>query len=96
VPSLTPSCGPAEGASKVYSISLRDGSPFVQQYFQGPSSTSRTAATKAPGIAGEVNAQLFNSIAFNAQTVSLSIRQNYPVYWRERRSDEEAPIPQSH
>ncbi len=93
-PSGAAVCTPTEGSGKLYALNLDDGRPGIASFAADSDGDSRSIATNAPGIPGEVNGVTTNTLGVNADTLTVQVVPYYRVYWRERRGDEEKPVPQ--
>jgi hypothetical protein len=91
IPPTNAACGiPAQGSGNLYGVNLLDSRPYLPASLSA-SSSSRSTALPASGIPGEVTAQTATTLGVSTSTFSITTRQNYPVYWRERRGDDEPP-----
>ncbi|MDB5986658.1 MAG: hypothetical protein JWR16_1711 [Nevskia sp.] len=93
-PSGANACVPSEGSAKLYGLSLDDGRPTIALFSADADGDSRSASAAAPGMPGEINGLTTSTLGVNAQTLDVQVVPFYRVYWRERRGDEEKPVPQ--
>ncbi|MGH8457246.1 MAG: pilus assembly protein, partial [Stenotrophobium sp.] len=92
-PSGATTCKPPEGGGNLYAVNISDSTPSASSSItSGGTARSRTAA--APGLPGELGMAGVTSALASGEIVSTSVRKYYPAYWRERRGDEETPVPQ--
>ncbi|WP_420466804.1 pilus assembly protein [Panacagrimonas sp.] len=84
-------CAPQEGRNRVYGVSLADSRPLVDRFINDADNDGRSSDGGAPGLAGEINTLATNTISANTQTLEARSPRYYPVYWRERRGDDETP-----
>lgn len=84
-------CEPNEGTNRLYGVSLADSRPLVQDFIADNDNDRRSTDGGVPGLAGEINTLASNTIAANTQTLEARSPRYYPVYWRERRGDDETP-----
>ena len=87
--SATASCTPSEGSSKIYGVSLLDSHPTAASFINDGDGSARSQDSATPGLPGEFNALTASAAAVNAQALSLPTTGPTPVYWRERRGDDE-------
>jgi hypothetical protein len=92
IPPTNAACGlPAPGSGNIYGVSLTDSHPSVPSFIAANASSPRSTPVSAAGIPGEVTAQTVNDVGYSTNTLVTSTQLNYPVYWRERRGDDETP-----
>ena len=84
-------CIPDEGSNRVYGVSLADSRPLVQAFIADGDTDQRSTDGGTPGLSGELNTIATSTIAANTQTLEARSPRYYPVYWRERRGDDETP-----
>ncbi|MCC2655064.1 MAG: hypothetical protein K0Q76_172 [Panacagrimonas sp.] len=84
-------CVPDEGRSRLYGISLADSRPVVQPFIADTDADKRSTDGGVPGLSGELNTVATSAIAANTHTLEARSPRYYPVYWRERRGDDETP-----
>jgi type IV pilus assembly protein PilY1 len=84
-------CEPNEGTNRLYGVSLADSRPLVQDFIADNDGDKRSTDGGVPGLSGEINTLASNTIAANTQTLEARSPRYYPVYWRERRGDDETP-----
>ena len=84
-------CAPQEGRNRLYGVSLADSRPLVDPFIHDSDSDLRSTDGGTPGLAGEVNTLATNTISANTSTLEARSPRYYPVYWRERRGDDETP-----
>ncbi len=82
-------CAPEEGSNRLYGVSLADSRPVINDFIDDSDGDKRSTDGGSPGLAGEVNSLASNSIAANTMTLEARSPRYYPVYWRERRGDDE-------
>lgn len=87
----TRNCEPDEGTNRLYGVSLADSRPLVQAFMADGDNDRRSTDGGTPGLAGEINTLATSNIAANTQTLEARSPRYYPVYWRERRGDDETP-----
>jgi hypothetical protein len=84
-------CVPDEGRSRLYGVSLADSRPVVQTFIADNDLDKRSTDGGVPGLSGELNTVATSAIAANTKTLEARSPRYYPVYWRERRGDDETP-----
>ena len=84
-------CEPQEGNNRIYGLALSDSRPVVSNFIDDGDTDKRSTDGGTPGFAGEVNSIASNAVAANTLTLEARSPRYYPVYWRERRGDEETP-----
>ena len=84
-------CEPEEGSSRLYGVSLKDSRPVVTEFVNDGDGDSRSTDGGRPGLAGQINSLSGVAIAANNAAVLTQGARYYPVYWRERRGDDESP-----
>lgn len=85
------SCEPDEGTNRLYGVSLADSRPLVSGFIGDGDNEQRSTDGGTPGLPGELNTLATNTLAANTQTLEARSPRYYPVYWRERRGDDETP-----
>lgn len=84
-------CSPQEGTNRLYGVSLVDSHPTIPALIADADSDLRSTDGGVPGLSGEVGTLATNTIAANTRTLEAKGKRYYPVYWRERRGDDEVP-----
>jgi Tfp pilus tip-associated adhesin PilY1 len=84
-------CVPDEGRSRLYGVSLADSRPVVQSFISDNDADKRSTDGGVPGLSGELSTVATSAIAANTHTLEARSPRYYPVYWRERRGDDETP-----
>lgn len=84
-------CQPDEGDTRLYGVSLADSRPVVQSFISDTDTNKRSTDGGVPGLSGELNTVATSAIAANTRTIEARSPRYYPVYWRERRGDDETP-----
>lgn len=84
-------CIPDEGRSRLYGVSLADSRPVVSAFIADDDTDKRSTDGGVPGLSGELNTVATSAIAANTRTLEARSPRYYPVYWRERRGDDETP-----
>ncbi|THD04397.1 hypothetical protein B1810_05165 [Panacagrimonas perspica] len=87
----TRTCTPDEGSNRLYGVSLADSRPVVQDFIADTDTDKRSTDGGVPGLAGELSTVATSAIAANTHTLEARSPRYYPVYWRERRGDDETP-----
>ena len=87
----TRNCTPDEGSNRLYGVSLADSRPVVQDFIADKDTDKRSTDGGVAGLAGELNTVATSTIAANTLTLEARSPRYYPVYWRERRGDDETP-----
>ncbi len=87
----TRNCVPDEGTNRLYGVSLADSRPLVQDFIADSDTDKRSTDGGVPGLAGELNTVATSALAANTRTLEARSPRYYPVYWRERRGDDETP-----
>ncbi|HKY89903.1 MAG TPA: hypothetical protein VJM11_02650 [Nevskiaceae bacterium] len=87
----TQSCTPQEGSNRLYGVSLRDSSPTVPAMIVDGDTDLRSIDGGVPGLSGQVQTMATSNVAANTKTLEARGKRYYPVFWRERRGDEEVP-----
>lgn len=87
----TRNCTPDEGSNRLYGVSLADSRPVVQSFIADNDVDKRSTDGGVPGLAGELSTVATSAIAANTHTLEARSPRYYPVYWRERRGDDETP-----
>ncbi|HUP92021.1 MAG TPA: hypothetical protein VM074_07215 [Solimonas sp.] len=87
-------CVPSEGSSKLYAVKLADSRPAVTEFSVDSDGDPRTERLRAAGLPGEVTSAGIGTALASTDLVATYTRKFYPLYWRERRGDEERPVPQ--
>ena len=91
-------CAPSEGSSKVYAVSLADSRPVasgVLGVVDGDTGGAlRARPAKAPGLPGDLSMADVGSARTGAEVLDVEVPRFFPIYWRERRGEDELPVPQ--
>ncbi len=82
-------CVPQEGTNRLYGVALSDSRPVVPDFIADEDGDKRSGDGGTPGLPGLLNTLGTNTIAANTQTLEARSPRYYPVYWRERRGDDE-------
>lgn len=84
-------CVPQEGSNRIYGVALSDSRPLVTSFENDGDGDRRSTDGGVPGLAGDLSTLGTNHIAANTQSIEARSARYYPVYWRERRGDDETP-----
>lgn len=84
-------CEPQEGSSRLYGVSLADSRPVVTEFDEDGDNDRRSTDGGRPGLAGQINSVSGVAISANTALLARPGDRYYPVYWRERRGDDESP-----
>lgn len=89
-------CEPSEGGSRVYGISLRDGRPGgASPISSAPGSEGRSVTAKTPGLPGDLSMADVGTARTGTELFDVEVPRFVPIYWRERRGEDERPIAQA-
>ena len=89
-------CEPSEGGSRVYGISLRDGRPGgASPISSAPGSEGRSVTAKTPGLPGDLSMADVGTARTGTELFDVDVPRFVPIYWRERRGEDERPIAQT-
>ena len=88
-PGAAGGCVPTEGSSRLYGLALTNGQPRVRQFIDDTDGDQRSTLANSPGLPGEIDALTAGALTVGAQNLTLPQNPQYPIYWRERRGDEE-------
>ncbi len=92
-------CEPSEGSGKLYGVSLRDSSGSVPAFIAaataaGAAGDRRSRNLSSVGLAGEVQALGANAAIASTDNVGTQTPRYFPIWWRERRGEDDTPVPQ--
>ena len=87
-------CDPTEGGSRIYGISLLDGRPGADAIINAAGSDGRSVVARAPGLPGALSMADVGTARSGTELFDVEVPRFVPIYWRERRGEDERPIPQ--
>ena len=93
-----PSCSPSEGGGKVYAVSLTDSRPVASSVLGAVDGNNggavRARPARAPGLPGDLSMADVGTARTGAEVLNVDMPRFFPIYWRERRGEDERPVPQ--
>ena len=87
-------CVPSEGGGRIFGVALRNSRKVFQDFENDGDGDGRSTRAAAPGLTGEVGLAGLDTLTAGAQTFKPNVAPYVPIYWRERRGDDE-PVPKN-
>lgn len=90
-------CEPSEGGGRLYAVSLQDSRPSLAGVFEagtGGSAGGRAREVRAPGLVGDLSMADIGTARTGTEVVDIAVPRFVPIYWRERRGEDDTLIPQ--
>ncbi|WP_029891114.1 pilus assembly protein [Polycyclovorans algicola] len=87
-------CEVDEGGSRLYGVSLLDGRPAADRITAAGGSGARSVEARAPGLPGALSMADVGTARSGTELLDAEVPRFVPIYWRERRGEDERPIPQ--
>lgn len=87
-------CEVDEGGSRLYGVSLLDGRPAADRIIAAGGSGARSVEARAPGLPGALSMADVGTARSGTELLDAEVPRFVPIYWRERRGEDERPIPQ--
>ena len=94
----TATCAPREGGGKVYAVNLADSRPVSGGVLGiadgGGAGGQRARPARAPGLPGDLAMADVGTARTGNEVLNVDMPRFFPIYWRERRGEDERPVPQ--